>query len=173
MGLATCGRNPVHVRFGLTLGWLCKLTGFVYLTWVMPVTFPAPFLLWAACVFEVCIGLAACFQLALAAGAPWGHLAMGGQFPGVLPPAYRWAVAVQAAMLVGMGWIVWRSAMGLHATRPARGWMWGVVLYCVVAAVLNLATPSVPERRLWGPITVLMTLSSLCVAVNGGKGQAA
>jgi hypothetical protein len=29
------------------------------------------------------------FQIALAAGAPWGAFAMGGAFPGQFPPALR------------------------------------------------------------------------------------
>ena len=33
------------------------------------------------------------FQLALAAGSPWGEYAMGGAFPGQLPPALRLAAA--------------------------------------------------------------------------------
>jgi hypothetical protein len=40
------------------------------------------------------------FQLALAAGAPWGSYAMGGAFPGRFPPVMRIAAIAQAALIV-------------------------------------------------------------------------
>ena len=39
------------------------------------------------------------FQLALAAGAPWGAYAMGGRFPGRFPPPLRVAAVVQAVVV--------------------------------------------------------------------------
>lgn len=30
------------------------------------------------------------FHVAMICGAPWGHLTMGGRWPGALPPAARW-----------------------------------------------------------------------------------
>ena len=39
-------------------------------------------------------------QLSLAAGAPWAHLTMGGQWPGVLPLTERVVALVNAALLV-------------------------------------------------------------------------
>jgi len=42
----------------------------------------------------VSIGVIA-FQIALAAGAPWGAYAMGGAFPGQLPPAMRVTALIQ------------------------------------------------------------------------------
>ena len=37
------------------------------------------------------------FQIALAAGAPWGAFAMGGAFPGQFPPALRVGALAHAA----------------------------------------------------------------------------
>ena len=52
-----------------------------------------------AVIFAVCIAIAVLFQFALALGAPWGQLAMGGRFPGKFPTAMRIAAVVQAILL--------------------------------------------------------------------------
>ena len=61
----------------------------------------------------VSVGVIA-FQIALAAGAPWGAYAMGGAFPGQFPPALRVAALVQAALIAGMAAVV-LSRAGLGA----------------------------------------------------------
>ncbi len=53
----------------------------------------------------VCVGVIA-FQVALAAGAPWGAIAMGGAFPGQFPPELRVAAVVQAVLLAGLALVV-------------------------------------------------------------------
>jgi hypothetical protein len=46
------------------------------------------------------------FQVALAAGVPWGAYAMGGAFPGQFPSALRLAALAQAAFIAGMAAVV-------------------------------------------------------------------
>lgn len=46
------------------------------------------------------------FQVALAAGAPWGAYAMGGAFPGTFPLTLRIAALAQAALIAGMAVVV-------------------------------------------------------------------
>ncbi len=107
------------------------------------------------------------FQLALAAGAPWGQVAMGGQYPGTFPPALRVAAAVQAGLLLLMAAIVYVRA-GLvwpRWFRASRFAIWFVVAFSCVATLLNLITSSAWERRLWAPVAALMLVSSLAVAV--------
>jgi hypothetical protein len=53
----------------------------------------------AAHIFTVLIMIVVAFQIALAAGLPWGHLIWGGKFPGRLPVRMR-GVAVFSAMLL-------------------------------------------------------------------------
>ena len=66
----------------------------------------------AALVFAVAaIGVIA-FQLALAFGAPWGRYAMGGAFPGRMPPGMRVAAVVQAGLIALLAVVV-LSAAGL------------------------------------------------------------
>lgn len=60
------------------------------------------------------------FQVALAAGAPWGAYAMGGAFPGQFPPALRIAALVQAALIAGMAAVVMSRAGSSLPDGPAR-----------------------------------------------------
>ena len=54
----------------------------------------------AAFVFVFFCGIAVLFQLALAAGAPWGGVAMAGKYPGRWPAPMRVAALVQAVFLL-------------------------------------------------------------------------
>src|SRR5215210_3804464 len=94
------------------------------------------------------------FQIGLAAGAPWGAYAMGGAFPGQFPPALRIAALVQAALIVGMAAVVLARAGLVLATwsRVSRWLVWVVVAFAAVGLVLNLITPSAPERAIWAPV---------------------
>ncbi len=81
----------------------------------------------AALVFLALQLVLALFQLALAAGAPWGSLAMGGRFRGRFPPAMRVAALVQvlvyilmAAMIASRAGLLlpeWREASALRCGR--------------------------------------------------------
>jgi len=108
------------------------------------------------------------FQLALAAGMPWGEFAMGGAFPGQFPPALRVAAVVQAVLLVLMaGVVLARADIALSAwSRAARWLVWGVVAFAGLSLVLNTITPSVRERAIWAPVALVMLASSLTVAVD-------
>jgi len=112
------------------------------------------------------------FQIALAAGAPWGAYAMGGAFPGQFPPALRIAAIVQAAVLVGMAAIVLaRAGLALPSwSRTARWLIWFVVAFAAVSLVLNLITPSAGERAIWAPVAFLLLMSSVIVAVSSASG---
>jgi len=106
------------------------------------------------------------FQLALAAGAPWGEFAMGGAFPGQFPPTMRVAAVIQAALIIGMVTIILARAGIFFAgwVRHARWLIWVVVGYGVIGLILNVITPSAGERALWMPVAVVMLASSVIVA---------
>ncbi len=109
------------------------------------------------------------FQIALAAGMPWGAYAVGGAFPGQFPPALRIAALVQAALLGGLAAVVLvRAGLILPAWSHVSRWLiWMVVAVAAVGLVLNLITPSAGERALWAPVTVILLLSSAVVALRG------
>ena len=122
----------------------------------------------AAQVFAVLTALVVAFQLALAAGAPLGRFAMGGAHPGVFPPRLRVAAVVQAGLLALVALVVLsRAGLVLPDWRAASRWLaWAVVGLMAVAAVLNLITPSRGERMVWGPVTVVLFLAALAVALG-------
>lgn len=110
------------------------------------------------------------FQLALAAGAPWGAYAMGGAFSGRMPPAMRVAAVIQALVLAALALVV-LSAAGLTVSGMVRGvpWLaWVPVAVSALAVVMNAATRSAVERRLWLPATLVLLLCSLGVALGIG-----
>jgi hypothetical protein len=88
------------------------------------------------------------FQIALAAGAPWGAYAMGGASPGQYPPALRITAILQVVLLVGMAAVVLaRAGLILPGwSRAARWLIWVVVAFAALSLVLNLITPSAGER---------------------------
>lgn len=121
----------------------------------------------AAVVFLVLTAAAVLFQLALAAGAPWGRLTWGGKFPGTLPARMRGVAVFSALLLVAFGIIV-----AAHAGLVTAGWVprplaliWVIVVYCALGVLANAATTSKWERRIWLPVVGAMLVSSLLVAV--------
>jgi len=122
----------------------------------------------AAWLFGAALCVLVGFQLALAAGAPWGQLVMGGRFPGRFPPAMRVAALVQVAIYGLLGVVVFTRA-GLilpDLLDLSRVAVWAVVALMAVAVVLNLITPSRWERRLWAPVAALLLATSLRVALS-------
>ncbi len=125
----------------------------------------------AAWLFTIATSVVVLFQLALAAGAPWGEWAMGGAYPGQFPPSLRVAAIVQAALLVGMALVVLTRA-GLFTPRWARHarWLiWVVVAYGVIGLILNLITPSTGERAIWAPVAFVLLVSSALVASSKNR----
>ncbi|WP_145320138.1 hypothetical protein [Paenibacillus xylanexedens] len=122
----------------------------------------------SAIVFTVLILIVILFQIALAAGLPWGEYAMGGKFPGKYPVSMRFACIIQIAILAFMGIVVLSKSRSL-----VREWsafadiaIWFIVGYLVLGTILNLITRSVWERRIWAPVTLLMLVSSIIVAIS-------
>ena len=108
------------------------------------------------------------FQIALAAGAPWGEFAMGGAYPGQFPPELRVAALVQAAILAALALVVLaRAGVALPKwSRTSRWLIWVVVAFSALSLVLNLITPSAGERALWAPVALIMLVTSVTVAVS-------
>lgn len=112
---------------------------------------------WAAYLFAALAAIAAFVQVALFFGAPWGVLTMGGRWPGVMPPAARAFSFIQAILLLALAGTVLAQA-GLLGAQPPRWMLWVAGVVTVLSAIANNITPSLPERRLWGPITLLMVV---------------
>ncbi len=129
----------------------------------------------AARIFITLTTVVVAFQLALAAGAPWGELTMGGAFPGLLPPRMRAVAAAPAVLLSALAAIIAARA-GLafpRWRRPARRLAWVVVAYTLVGVVLNAATPSARERALWLPAPAVLAACALVVTRAARRSEAA
>ena len=121
-----------------------------------------------AYIFITLIAVACIFQLALALGAPWGEMAMGGKFPGRFPPSMRVAALIQIGLLVGMALIV-LAHVGVAFSafyEISKSLIWVVVVICAVSAIMNIITPSKKERALWAPITIMLFFCVTILAIN-------
>jgi len=122
----------------------------------------------AALVFSVTIGLLGVFQLALAAGAPWGRLAWGGGHER-LPAAYRVGSLVSILIYAVFATIVLERA-GLIAVLPspeiARVGAWIIAGYMTLGIVMNAISRSLPERFVMTPVAILLCISAAPVALG-------
>lgn len=108
------------------------------------------------------------FQVALAAGAPWGAYAMGGAFAGRFPPVMRVAAVVQAALVTLMAAVVLSRAGVVFSawSRVSRRLVWFVVAVGAASFVMNVVTPSEGERMIWAPVALVLVACSLTVATG-------
>ena len=120
----------------------------------------------AAILYAIVMFGVVAFQIALAAGAPWGAYAMGGGAPGQFPPVLRIGAVIQAVLLAGMAAVILaRAGLILHGWSRVTHWLvWIVVALTAFSLVLNLITPSAGERAIWAPTLAVLLLSSLIVA---------
>lgn len=124
----------------------------------------------AAIVYALATAVVVGFQVALAAGAPWGVYAMGGRFPGRFPPAMRAGALVQAVILMLLALVVLDQArvVALGWTTALPWLAWGPVLVSAISLAMNAASRSAVERRTWVPVALVMLASSLVVALASG-----
>ncbi|MBD8840096.1 MULTISPECIES: hypothetical protein [Paenibacillus] len=122
----------------------------------------------SAIAFTFLILIVILFQVALAVGVPWGEYAMGGKFPGKYPISMRFSCIVLIAILAFMGIIVLSKAGLLWPQWSvfAETAIWFIVAYLVLGTILNLITRSVWERRIWAPVTLLMLITSIIIAIS-------
>lgn len=122
----------------------------------------------AAVLFALAAAVGLAFQVALALGAPWGSYTMGGRFRGRLPRSMRVAAVAQALLIGLMGAIVSsRAGLVLPSWAGAATWLtWAIVAFSGVNLILNAVSPSSDERRVWVPVTVVLLVGSLTVALT-------
>jgi hypothetical protein len=128
----------------------------------------------AAILASVLIAGVALFQVALAAGAPYGEAVLGGKAPtdgGVLAPAFRALALVQAVVLVLLAGILLARA-GIIATTIVSmgtlGWLtWVAFGFLALNTAANLSAPHPIER--WGMGSTTLVLSGLTLAIALGS----
>ncbi|HUF00395.1 MAG TPA: hypothetical protein VMN99_14150 [Anaerolineales bacterium] len=122
----------------------------------------------AMVVFLIFCVIVVLFQLALALGAPWGEYTMGGRFPGKLPTKMRIAALFQIMILFVIAFIVLIKS-GLAFSQfydMSKTAIWFVVAFFAIGSILNLLTPSKGERAIWGPVSILLFIISIIVALT-------
>ena len=122
------------------------------------------------------IGLAgiAIFQLALAAGAPWGHAAWGGA-NAHLSTAQRSASAATVVFYAAAALIVLGRAGILRASGDAALFRWGTWFLAVAMAIgtlPNFASQSRWENFVFGPLALVLAILCVVVARSAAIGQA-
>lgn len=120
-----------------------------------------------AIAFAVLALAPASVQIALALGAPLGHLTMGGRWPGSLPGPARMLALVQAGALWAMAAVLLAVATGslpVWASLPVAAVM-------ALSVVAHVATPSPAERRLWLPVVTGMLAFALATGWLAAGGR--
>lgn len=119
-------------------------------------------------IFTGLVAIVIAFQIALAAGVPWGHLTWGGKFPGRLPVRMRGVAIFSAVLLLAFALIIeTRAGVLLDEWQElSRILIWIVVAYCALGVVMNAITPSRWERILWLPVVLVTLICSLIVALS-------
>jgi hypothetical protein len=118
--------------------------------------------------FVILALIVAVFQLALALGAPLGEYTLAGKYPGKLPPKIRLVALIQILVLVLFALTVLTRA-GLileQLINISRVAIWFVAGFFVLGSVTNLTSPSQKEKRLWGPVNILMLILSVLIAFS-------
>ncbi|WP_372593985.1 hypothetical protein [Actinotalea sp.] len=118
------------------------------------------------------LGGVSAFQVALAAGAPWGEAAWGGA-SATVPAGLRVASGVAAIVWSGGALVALR--LGGHETwapvpdRWLRRTTIGLAAWSGVGALMNLASPSVLERAIWAPTSLAMAATLALTAARGRR----
>jgi hypothetical protein len=114
----------------------------------------------------VFIGLSV-MQILIISGRPIGEYAWGGQHR-VATPRLRLLAVVAIALYVGFSLLL-MSRSGVLAggsTRVVVVATWALFAYCALSIALNAASRSRRERIVQTPVSVLLTLSVLVVAMG-------
>ena len=121
----------------------------------------------AAYLFSFFTIIVSLFQLALAAGLPWGAASMGGKYPGKYPLQMRVVAVINmlvilftAAIVLSKANIAFNYLNGLSETA-----IWFVVAFFALGTIMNSITPSKIER-IWAPVAFTQFVCSVLIALS-------
>lgn len=123
----------------------------------------------AAVILTLLLGLLAVFQIALAAGAPLGHFAWGGQ-ERVLSTGKRVGSVIAVVIYALMAWLALTRAgvVGDLSEAPAvQIGMWVVFGYAALSVLPNAISRSRAEQAAMTPVSIVLALLALIVALGG------
>lgn len=109
----------------------------------------------------------AVFQIVLIAGAPIGRFAWGGQHR-VLPTKLRIGSAVSIVLYALFAIVILQRAdvIDLIPDAVARVGIWILAAYFVLGIVMNGISRSKPERNLMTPVSLVLAVLCLLVALS-------
>ncbi|MDF2574386.1 MAG: hypothetical protein K0S05_1298 [Agromyces sp.] len=122
----------------------------------------------AAIVLCILLGALAVLQLALIFGAPLGHFAWGGA-DRVLPRSKRIGSAVAIVLYAVFAWIFLMRAGLAPLVLPEIVVIvaaWVIFGYFVLGIVMNAISRSKPERYTMTPVTLVLAVLALIVALG-------
>ena len=121
----------------------------------------------AAWVLVAVLALLAIFQIALIAGAPLGRFAWGGQHD-VLPARLRRGSALSLVIYAGIALIELDRAgvLTLFPAGASQVLAWVVFAYFCFGIVLNAISRSIPEKAVMVPVSIVLAVLSLLVALS-------
>ena len=109
-----------------------------------------------------------CFQILLALGFPCGKAAWGGKYS-KLPPVLRIASLFSAGIFVVLSLVVLERA-DIHAvfnnSTAVTIVVWIIVSFLLLNTFGNFASKSKPEKRIMTPISLILALLCLIVAIS-------
>ena len=116
------------------------------------------------------LALLAIFQIALVFGAPLGRFAWGGQHR-VLPARLRVGSAVSVVIYAFIVLVAWDrvGAIDVFPDAFAEVAMWVIFGYFVLGIPLNAISRSKPERLVMVPVTIVLAVLSLFIALGYGE----
>jgi hypothetical protein len=125
----------------------------------------------AASLAAVLLVAVAAVQVALALGAPFGHISWGGKEHGRLPDKLRIGSGVAAVVLLLAALIVLAQG-GLVGWSPIpESWLttatWILAGFMVLNTFGNLSSESRFEKMVFGPTTTILVVLLVIVALTG------
>ncbi|MBB3666117.1 hypothetical protein FB384_005078 [Prauserella sediminis] len=107
-------------------------------------------------------------QLLLIGGRPVGEYAWGGQHR-VATPRLRQAAVVAVVLYAGFALLLLSRAGVLHGgdTTAIAAATWVLFAYCASSIALNAISRSRRERIVQTPVSMLLALGVLVIAING------
>ncbi|WP_413353896.1 hypothetical protein [Microbacterium sp. 1P06AB] len=123
-----------------------------------------------ALALTVVLALLAVFQIALALGAPLGRFAWGGQHRG-LPAKLRIGSLVSLLIYALIAVLAWDRVRAIDVVPDvvAQVGMWVVFAYFVLGILMNAISRSKPERNTMVPVSILLAVLSLLIAMGYGE----
>ncbi|MCC3377265.1 hypothetical protein [Cohnella sp. REN36] len=123
---------------------------------------------WAAMLSAILFAGLAVFQILLFLGRPLGAYSWGGRHPGVLPPRLRRQSLPAAVVLalIGLVFLSHGDVVSIGLPFPAtRVMMWIFTAFLALNTLGNLASASPQEKRTMAPISGVLCLIGLYIAI--------